>query len=267
MKKRSTAVSGYVAKTFWVIKKCAWFVIVSTCFSTWLWSSNVYSENLAAATDVWSPFVIESDDQLTGIGVEILTEVVRRTGDSVTIERVPNKRALVMFDKNQIDMMVIDSPLWNDPEKAHSMVFTDEVMSIQEYIYFRKNHFIDVNTPADLQGKTVDILRGYYYPMFEPAFNQGQVIKNEVDSEASLVKKLVRERTDAIFMDYIAFRYTATELGFEPELFKQGMELSNTSLGIKLRKEKANLLPRFNQAIAEMKQDGTIQKIIDKYIH
>ncbi len=170
-----------------------------------------------------------------------------------------------MFDDKQIDMMVIDSPLWNDPVKAESMIFSNEVMSLQEHIYFLKERYIEVATPEDLHGKTVNILRGYYYPVFEDAFKKDIVKKHEIDCEPSLIKTLILKRCIAIFMDSVAFQYNISQSGYDKEMFKRGLQLSDTKLGIKIRREKAHILPRFNKAIAEMKRDGTINRIIKKY--
>ncbi len=230
-----------------------------------LYPLNVHCENFKVGADIWSPFFMVENNQFTGIGLEILTEVVRRTGDTVTIKHLPTKRSIFMFDEKEIDMMLIDSPLWNDPEKAEGMVFSNEVMSLQEHIYFLKENYIEVEKPTDLSGKTMYVMSGYYYPVFEDAFKRGIVKKYEVDSESRLIKLLVYKRADAIFMDSIAFQYTISKLGYDKTLVKKGFQLSNTTLGIKIRRDKAHILPRFNKAIAEMKRDGTIDLIIKKY--
>jgi ABC-type amino acid transport substrate-binding protein len=225
----------------------------------------VNCETFHAGSDTWAPFFMVSNNQFSGIGVDILTEVAHRTGDKLDLQHLPNVRALSMFDNKEIDMIVIDSPLWNDQNKLKDVVFSDEVMSVQEYIYFLKDEYIEVETPEDLRGKVVNIFLGYSYPTFEKAFNKGIVEKDEVGNELSLIKILVAKRCTAIFMDSIAFKYNASRLGYEKNLFKRGMQLSDTELKIKIRREKASLLPRINKAIAEMKRDGAIERIIKKY--
>lgn len=227
--------------------------------------SYVYCETFHAGSDTWAPFFMVSNNQFSGIGVDILTEVAHRTGNKFDLHHLPNVRALSMFDNKEIDMIVIDSPLWNDPEKLKNVVFSDEVMSVQEYIYFLKDEYIEVAAPEDLRGKVVNIFLGYSYPTFEEAFNKDIVEKNEISSELSLIKMLVAKRCAAIFMDSIAFEYNASRLGYEKKMFRRGMQLSDTELRIKIRREKASILPRINKAIAEMKRDGSIDLITKKY--
>jgi polar amino acid transport system substrate-binding protein len=230
-----------------------------------LLSNYVSSDTFHAGSDTWAPFFMVSNNQFSGIGVDILTEVAHRTGDELSLQHLPNVRALSMFDNKEIDMIVIDSPLWNDQEKLKNVVFSDEIMSVQEYIYFLKDEYIEVDTPEDLRGKVVNIFHGYSYPTFQKAFNEGIVKKDEVGSELSLIRILVAKRCTAIFMDSIAFEHNASRLGYEKSLFKRGMQLSDTELRIKIRREKSSLLPRINKAIAEMKKDGSIDRIIKKY--
>ncbi len=224
-----------------------------------------YGEMFRAGSDTWAPFFMVSNNQFSGIGVDVLTEVSRRTGDEVDLQHLPNVRALSMFDNKEIDMIVIDSPLWNDQEKLKDVLFSDELMSVQEYIYFLKDDYIEVKTPEDLRGKVVNIFLGYSYPSFEEAFNKGIVEKDELSSELSIIKMLAEKRCAAIFMDSIAFEYNAARLGYEMHMFKRGMQLSNAELRIKIRREKASILPRVNKAIAEMKADGLIDRITKKY--
>ena len=220
---------------------------------------------LYAASDNWPPFFMEENGKISGIGYDILTEVARRTGDKIHISRLPNKRALKLFEEGMIDIIVIDAALWNDPKNSPGMVFTDDLMSVNEYIYFLTDNFIEMKSPADLAGKNVGILNGYSYPVFEEAFATGQVNKVEAYREQSLLQMLVHKRVNAIFMDSVAFDYNIKRFGYDQALFKRGIELSDAPLGIKVRRARADILPRFNKAIAQMKADGTISKIVKQY--
>ena len=220
---------------------------------------------LYASSDNWPPFFMEDEGKISGIGYDILTEVARRTGDTIHISRLPNKRALKLFDEGMIDIIVIDAALWNDPKNIPGMTFSDDLMSVNEYVYFNAEHVISMKTPADLAGKTVGILNGYSYPLFEEAFRTGQVKKVEAYREQSLLEMLRHQRVDAIFMDSVAFDFNTRRFAYDQALFKRGTQLSEAALGIKVRRGKADILPRFNKAIAQMKADGTISRIVRQY--
>jgi ABC-type amino acid transport substrate-binding protein len=256
-----TLTDSYIIQTKLLYKKVK--LLTSLLFV--LYPATAFCETFNAGSDTWAPFFMVSNNQFSGIGVDILTEIALRTGDDLDLQHLPNVRALSMFDNKEIDMIAIDSPLWNDPEKLKDVVFSDELMSVKEYIYFLKDEFIEVESPDDLRGKVVNIFLGYSYPIFEQAFNQGIVHKDEISSELSLIRMLVAKRCTAIFMDSIAFEYNTAQLGYAKEMFKRGMQLSDAELKIKIRREKASILPRINKAIAEMKVDGSIDNITKKY--
>jgi polar amino acid transport system substrate-binding protein len=250
--------------TSWLKTAHACAVMLAVILTT-MPSAHANSGILYAASDNWPPFFMEENAEISGIGYEILTEVARRTGDKIQISRLPNKRALKLFDEGQIDIIVIDAALWNDPKNIPGMVFSDDLMSVNEYSYFRNDNFIDLKTPTDLAGRTAGILNGYTYPAFDEAFNTGLVKKVEAYREQSLLQMLMHNRVDAIFMDSVAFDYNTSRFGYDQALFKRGIQLSDAPLGIKVRVGKAEILPRLNKAIAQMKADGTIDKIVKKY--
>lgn len=244
------------------LKKLAFIVVIlisSLQFS-------LFSEDFSAVSDIWTPFFMESEEGYTGIGHDILTEITKRTGDSVEFIRVPNKRAFVMFKTDLVDMMVIDSPLWSDPEKSSEYVFTHSLMTVKEYVYTLANSRLTIFGPEDLFGKKISFIGGYQYPVLDEAFRSGKISTIEVRNENSLLQMLLLGRVDAILMDSIAFAHAIADAGYGESMFIRGMQLSETALGIKIRREKEYIIPRFNSAISSMKKDGTLDKIIEKYL-
>ena len=231
-----------------------------------LWPTYINAEHFMVTSDIWEPFFTEKDGKHYGIGVDILTEVFARTGDTYTIQTFPLRRAEWLFNNGEVDLMVIDSPLWNDPNNAHRYVFSDMFMHVQEYVYLNKKRELSCDSPEDLAGKIAGIRDGYRYPVFDKFFDEGVVAKYEADSDIRLINLLLINRIDAFFMDSVAFSYATKIHNVDQTLFSQEMVLSDTELGIKFTKENASVLPRINKAIAEMKKDGSIEQIISRYI-
>ena len=138
-------------------------------------------------------------------------------------------------------------------------------MHVAEYIYFKEASALTVSQPSDLNGKIVGINFGYYYEDFTPFFKQENIRTYESFTANKLVSQLYMGRIDAIFLDEIAFEYLLNEENLSPISFKRGKQLSMAPLGLKIRIEKKHLLTKFNQVIDELKQDGSIKKIIRKY--
>ncbi|OHD10381.1 MAG: hypothetical protein A2Y34_06785 [Spirochaetes bacterium GWC1_27_15] len=226
----------------------------------------INSDEFTAATANWQPYAIEDANKLvTGIGVDILKEVCKRTGDKVVIKIYPAERLNQMFDLNQIDINFADSPNWNEIKKDSPFVFTESYTSVVENIYFLANKYIDVKTPNDLKQKRVGIVRGYYYEMFKESFKNKIVLLEETNNESFLIQMLKKDRLDCAFFDNYVFDYLLVKNNFKMSDFKKGLQLSDSPLCFKVRIEKKDIVTRFNKALLEMKKEGVITKIILKY--
>lgn len=229
-------------------------------------SGNAYSETLKAAMPNWAPFFTESKDgDYSGIGVDVLDEIVKRTGDSASYSLYPAARLLQKLDTGKIDLIIIDSPNWVKPERKSIVSFTNSIMPFQEFVYFLAAKYKDIKEPKDLNGLFVGHIFGYYYEPFEDLFKNEIINRETPGTDTSLLEMLKKKRVDAILIDPFAFNVARVKLRYDKELFKRGLQISNIELTSTIRKGKKDILPRFNKAIEEMKADGTIQKIVDKY--
>lgn len=231
---------------------------------SWL-QVGMFAKEFKVATAEWSPYAYQDSKRITGIAVDVLLEIFKRSGDQAHITLYPAKRLNILFDMGEIDVNFADSPLWNEATDNPNYLFSDPYLSVREYVYLLKKRALKVTKPDDLRGKTVGIAMGYYYGMFEEAFEKGWVKKEEAPSNEALLKKLLMGRTDAIFMDEMLFSHLLSKLKLDQSQFVQSMELTQAPLALKVRIEQQESLPRINQAIAAMKDDGTMKKILDQY--
>ncbi len=230
-------------------------------------SFSIFSEEFIAATANWIPYAIENEKsgEVFGIGADIIREVCRRTGDAVKLKIFPAERLNQMFDSKKIDINFADSPNWNDVKEDSPFVFSESYSRVVENIYFLKENYIEVRKPEDMKGKTVGIVRGYYYELFNEAFANNVVPFYEVNTEGALFQMLKEKRLYCAFFDNYVFDYLVNRPGYKASDFAKGALLSNSPLGFKVRIEKKEALKKINKAINDMKKDGTIDKIIEKY--
>ena len=225
------------------------------------------ADQLIAATSDWHPYAMETDnDELEGISVDILREIAERTQLELNINLMTPKRLRLQFSANKIDVNFADTAAWNKSANSSEFVFSEPYTTVSEYIYFLQSRYIDVHEPKDLRGKVVGINRGYYYAQFEDLFAQNVVQRTEAQSNKHLLTLLSKNRVQAAFFDDVLFNTLLSQSGFERDLFKRGKRLTNLSLALKFRVEKKHLLKGVNEAIADMKADGSIDKIINRYL-
>jgi len=238
----------------------------SSFFLLFIMTNTAYAEQLSSATAKWSPYAMKSENgHLSGIAVDIFNQIISHSGHNNKSTLLPAKRLNVLFDTNKIDINFADSPDWNPKKPNPHYVFSDPYMHVVEYIYYKEGSVLTVSQPSDLYGKIVGINFGYFYKDFTPFFKQESIRTYESHTANRLVTQLNMGRIDAIFLDEIAFKHLLNEENLPLISFKRGKQLSMAPLGLKIRIEKKHLLTKFNQVIAELKLNGSIKQIINKY--
>jgi len=229
-------------------------------------SGQLHAEQIKAATADWQPYaMLDENGLLQGIAYEVFREILKRTNTHASVHLLPTKRLNLHFDNNLIDINFADSPDWNPQVSNPQYLFSEPYAVVSEYIYFLKEKYLPILKPEDLMGKTVGISFGYYYGLFEGSFNSGDVKKYEAHDSKKLILMLKYGRIDATFYDDVTFNYHLNQLGYSDSDFIRGLRLTQAPLTLKIRLEKQALLEKFNVAIRQMKEDGTIEKLVSKY--
>jgi ABC-type amino acid transport substrate-binding protein len=213
------------------------------------------------------PWLMQDGDEVVGINVDIFREVATRTGYDMAYRVLPQKRMLVEFRAEQIDIDPATNPMWtSDDDKAIS-VFSMPFYESANVVFVRKDSGIRANTVQDFRGKTIGCHVGYYYTDgFAEAFASGTMTRDDANSHVSNVKKLNANRVDAVIVDQVTGLYLIKQLGLNPEDFEIAYVFeAKSALSMRIHKNKEHVLSNVNQALQDMKEDGTIQNIIDTY--
>jgi polar amino acid transport system substrate-binding protein/arginine/ornithine transport system substrate-binding protein len=152
--------------------------------------------------------------------------------------------------------------------RKQRVAFTDKYKEVVSRFVARKGPVKDLS-PEVLKGKKIGVQRGSIQaPFLEQNFGKIADIRL-YDTPQAAELDLIAGRVDLIFGNmvtyYVGFFKQPEAKDFEfvgPE-FKGG--LLGDGAGIALRKEDAELVARFNKALAEIRADGTYDRITAKY--
>jgi arginine/ornithine transport system substrate-binding protein len=152
--------------------------------------------------------------------------------------------------------------------RKQRVAFTDKYKDVVSRFVARKGA-IKETSPEGMKGKTIGVQRGSIQaPFLEKNYGATSTIK-VYDTTQGPELDLVAGRVDAIFGNmvtyYVGFLKQPDAKDFDyvgPE-YKGGM--LGDGAGIALRKEDTELLARFNKALAEIRADGTYDKITAQY--
>jgi len=210
----------------------------------------------------------DENKQMRGILVDALTEAIQtRMGITVSHKGYPWARAQEMVRKGKADAF-ISLPI---PERrSYTKVSSETVLPVTFTLFIRPG---SPKIEALKKVKTVGGLKGFKVGSY---IGSGWGRKNLVDAGIDVdiastmnlcLKKLVAERFN-VFTDVSqSVRYKIRELGLKDEIIELPNIIDSGEFQLCIGKESpfVNILPRYDEIVREMRKDGTLQKIYNKY--
>jgi polar amino acid transport system substrate-binding protein len=206
----------------------------------------------------WYPYYIPNNPESPGLISELLPKLLAHAHIQGQNIPLPPNRTNQALDKGTLDFDIVSPSWFEHGDFGPLFVKSDPIMTITERIITLPKHQSRWMDIANIKDKEIGTVMGYLY------HDDGDFIRADFKSEQELIKALHRGRIQAaISGDYTAL-YWSAKLGLPIAL---AAEHSTGDLVFRLRKERAELLPAINSAIAALKADGTIDGLIDKYTH
>jgi polar amino acid transport system substrate-binding protein len=221
-----------------------------------------------AAANTW-PTAYLIDGRPTGMLVDLVTEAYRRAGHSVEVKLMPWARCLKEAEAGEVDGVFSSFKL---PERERFLAFSKEALTIQVIVFFARPEWtqgFDGDLAAVRDVKIGVIAGTSYGEQFDAAVRDG-VLRNveQTNSIESNLKKLVFGRVDLV----PSYRYVALDTARRLQLLAQIREISPpldsvpTYLAFTKVRDLRKWSEDFDAAMASMKQDGTYDRIIGKYL-
>ncbi|MGF1742985.1 transporter substrate-binding domain-containing protein [Vibrio profundum] len=230
--------------------------------STQAWARNI----TGVCMENSSPFCFENKGRPAGIYPDIYKELSVRLGTSVNVKVIPFKRMLLNLKQGSVD---IAGPLFYTEERARSSsYFSTNIFEVKIILFGYDEPSFEFQNASDLYGKTIGKRRGYHLSdEVASAVKRGQIKVVEANSEEQLFNLLVKKRVKFIMVpEYLVILE-------QPNLPKGLANLGYVSTGTQLKmvlsrsadqyQEKDE---RISEALASMRADGTLERIIKKYL-
>jgi len=222
---------------------------------------------LAAADSVPTAYV--DNGRQTGMLVDVINEVFKRTGYSVEIAIMPWARCLAEVKAGKIDGIF---SVYRTRARQEFLTYTDEVLITQVQAFFvRKDSTIsfdgDLNKLSDLRIGIIN--ETSYGPRLDQALGKGVFKKVDVANSASTnIQKLLHDRIDVIPSYRHVVLDSARTLGVAGSIkeLSPAIEAIPSYLAFSNKKDYARAIEAFNQALRSMKEDGTYDAIFKKYL-
>jgi polar amino acid transport system substrate-binding protein len=214
-----------------------------------------------------APFDYQNVDnkKLEGIDIEILREICKRLSiPDIQMKVIDFSNLLVELNNNSIDM-VVDGMYVKD-ERLKVAAFTDKWYQEGEAVVIPTAS--SIASKDDLKGKTIGAQPGTaFYETAQAWLKEGR-IGNVVayDNQATLMTAVNLGKVDAVVTDGIVAGYTLSkDSSLKLKLLSPYKPEASGKIGAAVRFADKDFLNEVNKALTDMKNDGTLLKILDNY--
>ncbi|WP_377891472.1 transporter substrate-binding domain-containing protein [Alkalihalobacillus sp. R86527] len=217
-------------------------------------------ETLLIGTEAtYPPFSYRDDsNEITGYDVEVAREVAQRIGMKAEFKAIEWKGLLSSLETERIDMVANQVTITDD--RKEKFAFTDPYTISGGQVIVHKDN-ADIKSIDDLEGKTVGTTQGSNYQ--KAAKDAGAETKIYKGANQALTDLSNQRGIDAAMNDRL---FILTELPkTEFNVKGVGEPFNKTEMAFALPKGKEDLVKKINDAMNEMKEDGTLEELSAKY--
>lgn len=203
--------------------------------------------------------------KLAGLDIEILRGICSKLGiPDIQIKVIDFSNLLVELNNNSIDM-VVDGMYVKD-DRLKIAAFSDKWYQEGEAVVLPKDSTIQ--SKDDLKGKNVGAQPGTTFYDTAQEWQKSGMIGNltSYDNQATLMTAVNMGKVDAVVTDGIVAGYTLSQdSSLDLKLLSPYSAEASGQIGSAVRFSDEAFLDEVNQALNEMKKDGSLMKILDSY--
>lgn len=209
------------------------------------------------------PYEMVADDgSFEGIDVEIAEAIAEKLGLELQIDDMGFDAALQAAQDGKSDIVLAGVTVTD--ERLSVMNFSDTYANGVQVVIVKEGSEVTLDNMGEYMIGTQQGTTGYIYcsaPVEDGGFGEDHV--TPYDNGASAVQALINGQVDCVVIDNAPAQEFVKA---NPGLVILDTEFANEDYAIGMAKDNTALLDAINGAIAELKEEGKLQEIIDKYI-
>lgn len=211
------------------------------------------------------PYDMMADDgSFIGIDYEVAGKLAEKLGLELVIDDMAFEAALLAVQNGQSDMVMAGVTINED--RLAVMDFTDSYATGIQVVIVKEGSGVTMDNLGDYTIGAQIGTTGYIYASDSPengGYGEDHVIGYE--GGAMAVQALINGQVDAVIIDNLpAQEYVKANPNAGLTILEGEWVVEDYAIGV--AKGNTALLEALNNAMAELKADGTFQGIVDKYI-
>ncbi len=202
----------------------------------------------------------DNSGQLIGFEVDFAQALAKKLGVKVEFQPTKWDGILAALDAGRFDVIVNQVTI--TPERLKKYDFTQPYTVSGIQIITRKADQGKIAKPEDLAGKKVGVVLGTNYEQWLRA-NQPKAEARTYDDDATRNQDLRVGRIDAILNDRLEASYLLKNS--DGQVVPSGEAFAKQDQAIAVRKGEADFTAALNKAIDELRADGSLKTISEKW--
>lgn len=214
---------------------------------------------LVMATNAeFPPYEFHDGGEIVGIDVEIAAAIAKELGMDFEVEDIAFDSIIPEVQSGKADFGAAGITVTED--RKQSVDFSDTYATATQVIIVKEDN-TEIETPDDLVGKTIGVQLGTTGDIYASDIEDATIEQYNKGFEA--VQALSQNKIDAVIIDGEPAKVFVSE--------NEGLKILDEAFtteeyAICVKKGNTELLEGINTAIANLKESGELQEIVDKYI-
>ena len=215
---------------------------------------------LTMATNAeFPPYEYHDNNEIVGIDVEIANALAEKLGMTLEIEDSAFDSIIPEIDSGKADIGLAGMTVNED--RLKNVDFSDPYTTASQVIIVKDDS--DIAGPDDLEGKSIGVQLGTTGDIYASDYEETGSTIERYSKGFEAVQAMMQGKIDAVVIDLEPAKVFVEE--------NEGIKILDEALtveeyAIAVKKGNTELLEKINTALAELKESGELQKIIDKYI-
>ena len=203
------------------------------------------------------PYEYYEGQEVVGIDAEMAAAVAEKLGMELKIEDMAFDSLIPALSSGKVDIVAAGMTVTED--RLASVNFSDTYATGIQAIIVTEDS--DIASADDLVGKTIGVQQGTTGDLYATDVEGATIERYAKAMEA--VQSLSQGKIDAVIIDNEPANVFVSEV--------EGLKILDEAFAtedyaVAVAKDNEELLEQVNTALAELKEDGTLQAIVDKYI-
>ena len=211
----------------------------------------------------YPPFTYHDENgELTGMDVEVGKALAEKLGVEAEFQEASWDALLIGIDSGRFDTVINSVSV--TPERAEKYDFSDPYYYEARHVVVRADDD-SINTPDDLNGKTIATnSTNAFIPWYE---SHGASVVT-VDTSSEGIDMVLTGRADFLGMNVPVLNAYFDEHPDAKSKLREAFVIpdSEDTIAIPLRKGETELKDAVNEALSELRADGTLAAISEKYL-